>query len=297
LAAGTDFARYIVEPRVVNAFEVEGAGLDKLGLLRWFLKKAEELGYPGPGDGCAIFDRNLLAEFGGGRGKPGWAERLGKKYYWILLRQLVGQLADHLPRRDWLGAPSAPSDDLQGLDLRDIDPTDIRMFARDTPENDLWLSPSPYVFAGPDSPKDDAAWVAENDLPNIEAALILSDDSANQWHALDLPATWRGKRIDRKVSSYRYVGRGIRALTCRAADISRIKKAFAEGRPGSFDHDPHDYRGYLAEYPRRWPYRRQLIDPRFFADQSKRIMRPGPLSQYHQGSTTCIRPWASSHPP
>jgi hypothetical protein len=88
---------------------------------------------------------------------------------------------------------------------------------------------------------------------------------------LDLPATWRGKRIDRKVSSYRYVGRGIRALTCRAADISRIKKAFAEGRPGSFDHDPHDYRGYLAEYPRRWPYRRQLIDPRFFADQSAGI--------------------------
>jgi hypothetical protein len=271
LATGTDFARYIVEPVVVNAFDVQTAGLDKLGLFRWFLKRAEELGYPGPGDGCSIFDRDLLAQFGGGRGKPGWAERLGKKYYWTLLRQLVGQLADHLPRKDWSGAPSVPSDDLQGLDLRDLDPTDLRMFARKVPETDHWLFQSPYVFARPDSPKDDTAWVAENDLPDIGVALILSDDNANQWHVLDLPATWRGKRIDRNVNSYRYVGRSIHALTCRIADMGRLNRAFADGSLNSYDHDPDDYRGYLAEYPRRWFYRRRLSDPRFFVNESAGI--------------------------
>jgi hypothetical protein len=99
LATGTDFARYIVGPRVVNAFNVEDAGLSMLGLFRWFLKKAVDMGYPGPKGHSASFDRNLLATFGGGRGKPGWAERLGKKYYWIFLRQLVGQLADHVAER------------------------------------------------------------------------------------------------------------------------------------------------------------------------------------------------------
>jgi hypothetical protein len=82
LAIGTDYARYIVEPRVTGAFDVEKAGLDKLGIFRWFLKEAANRGYPGPNDQCAVFDHVLLSKFGGGRSKPGWAERLGKKYYW-----------------------------------------------------------------------------------------------------------------------------------------------------------------------------------------------------------------------
>jgi len=80
LATGTDFARYVVEPRVTGSFDIKKAGLDKLGLFRWFLKAANDLGYPGRDDKCARFDRKLLSEFGGGRGRPGWAERLGKNY-------------------------------------------------------------------------------------------------------------------------------------------------------------------------------------------------------------------------
>jgi hypothetical protein len=119
LATGTDFARYVVEPRVTSAFDIQKVGLDKLGIFRWFLKQAAELGYPGPGDECAHFDRGLLGEFGGGRGKPGWAERLGKKYYWIFLRQLVGRMADHVDRKTW-SSTFPPSVELQSLELRDI---------------------------------------------------------------------------------------------------------------------------------------------------------------------------------
>lgn len=120
LAMGTDFARYVVEPRIVNAFDIQKAGLDKLGIFRWFLKQATEFGYPGPDDQCANFDLFTLSKFGPGRGKPGWAERLGKKYYWIFLRQLLGRVADHVERKTW-SATLPPSSDLQGLDLRDID--------------------------------------------------------------------------------------------------------------------------------------------------------------------------------
>lgn len=255
LATGTDFARYIVEPRVVNAFNVEEAGLSKLGLFRWFLKKADELGYPGPKDNSAIFDRNLLATFGGGRGKPGWAERLGKKYYWIFLRQLVGQVADHLGRKSWSSQKSRPAtNDLQGLDLRDIDPTDLRAFADDIPEIEPWLLPCPYVFVGSDSPEDDAAWVAKDDLPKIGSTLVLSDGNGVQWHGLDIPASWDGKRADRKVTTYRHVSRTIWAATCGIADIDRVKPAFCKGQL-DIERDPHDYRGYLGEYPWRWPYR------------------------------------------
>ena len=270
LAIGTDFARYIVKPRVVDAFDIEDAGIDELDLFRWFLKRAVEFGYPGPDDRCAIFDRILLAKFGGGRGKPGWAERLGKKYYWIFLNQLVGQIADHVPRKSWSGV-SVPSNDLQGLDLRDIDPTDIRMFVRETPENDPWVEPLPYVFSGPDSPNGDVAWVAENDLSDIASTLILSDNSGSQWHGLDLRASWQGKRDDRKDNSgYRYVVRDIHPLTCRMTDIDRVQKAFDDGDL-SFISEPHDYRGYLAEYPQRWPYKRGLNDRISFANPSAGI--------------------------
>jgi hypothetical protein len=267
-ATGTDFARYIVQPRVVNSFEVEDAGLPTLGLFRWFLKRAVELGYPGPKGHSALFDRNLLATFGGGRGKPAWAERLGKKYYWIFLYQLVGQVADHVPRKHWSPRKCrAVTNDLQALDLRDIDPTDVRMFSRDLPEDESWLSPCPYVFTEPDAPEDDAAWVAKSDLPNIEGALILTDNEGDRWHALDMPATWNGKRANRKVTTYRHVSRGVSTATCSIADIEKVKRSFSKGLL-DFDHDPHDYRGYLGEYPQRWPYRSRMNDDVTFGFKS-----------------------------
>jgi hypothetical protein len=271
LATGTDFARYIVEPYVVNAFNLEDAGLSKLGLFRWFLKKAVELGYPGPKDYSALFDRDLLATFGGGRGKPAWAERLGKKYYWVFLHQLVGQLADHIGRKSWVSRDSrAPTNDLQGLDLRDIDPTDLRMFVPDPPRDEPWLTPCPYVFTGPNSPKDDAAWLAENNLPDVERALVLTDGNGVQWHALNMRETWNGKRADRKASTYRQVGRNTSAATCGLADIDRVREAISQ-RALDFHNDPSDYRGYLGEYPLRWPYRSRGDDKVTFAFRSADI--------------------------
>jgi len=212
-----------------------------------------------------------LAIFGGGRGKPGWAERLGKKYYWIFLLQLVGQVADHVGRKSWSSSDSrSPTNDLQGLDLRDIDPTDLRMFVRDRPGDEPWLPPCRYVFTVLDSPEDDAVWVAKDDLPEIERALVLRDGNGFQWHALDLPATWNGKRTDRKVSTYRHVSRDTSAATCDLADIDRVREAFS-GDALDFHNDPRDYRGYLGEYPRRWPYRSRRDDGVSFAFESADI--------------------------
>ena len=101
-------------------------------------------------------------------------------------------------------------------------------------------------------------------MPDIGAALIFADNSGTQWHGLDLSTAWRGKRVDRKDGSYRYVSRSIHALTCRVADIGRVKASFANGSLDFFAHGPRDYRGYLGEYPRRWPYRSRLSDPLSF---------------------------------
>ncbi|MBB5048552.1 hypothetical protein HNR60_003319 [Rhodopseudomonas rhenobacensis] len=271
LATGTDFARYVVEPRVTSAFDIEKAGLDKLGVFRWFLKEAVEFGYPGPSDQCAHFDRALLSEFGGGRGKPGWAERLGKKYYWIFLRQLVGQMADHADRKTW-SATLPPSAELQGLNLRDIDPTDIRQFLPPPTSDDTWLKPAPYVFRGRDIPAEDAGWVGEDDLTDIAQALELTDPEGAVWHILDMDESWNGKRTgSRRYNTYRHVTRSVRAATCDAADTKKVAKAFAKAPLDHFNHGPHDYRGYLGEYPRRWPYTHRSEDPITFGGEDSGV--------------------------
>jgi hypothetical protein len=267
LATGTDFARYVVEPRVTRAFDTDKAGLDKLGIFRWFLGKAVELGYPGPNDDCAHFDRALLNKFGGGRGKPGWAERLGKKYYWIFLRQLVGRLADHADRRTW-SATFPPSADLQGLDLRDIDPTDIRQLLPGAIADDAWLTPEPYVFLGHDIPTEDALWVKAEDLTNIAQALVVTDPETAVWQVLDMDESWSGKWGNSpRCHTYRHVTRSVRAATCDAVDIKKVTKAFAEAHFDYFNRGPHDYRGYLGEYPRRWPYAHRTGEPITFGSE------------------------------
>lgn len=270
-ATGTDFARYVVEPRVISSFNAEGAGLDKLGIFRWFLRRAVELGYPGPREQCAVFDRILVSRFGPGRGKPGWAERLGKKYYWIFLRQLVGQIADHVDRTNW-SATFAPSAELQGLDLRDIDPTDIRQFLPAPTVDAAWLTPEPYVFRGRDIPAEDATWVAADDLSNIAQAMVVTDPDGVVWQVIDMHEAWNGKRTGAtRTTTYRHVTRDIRAVACNAGDLKKVTQAFNDDRLEDLYNEPHDYRGYLAEYPHRWPYAHRESDPISFGRQDEGI--------------------------
>lgn len=53
----------------------------------------------------------------------------------------------------------------------------------------------------------------------------------------------------------------INALTCKVEDTSRVKKAFESRQLDISDFGPHDYRGYLGEYPSRLPYRQRKHEP------------------------------------
>jgi len=271
LATGTDFARYIVELRCLNQFDIKGASLDKTGVFLWFLKKAVDLGYPGPDDECALFDRHMLKEFGGGRAKPGWAERLGKKYYWTFVRQLNGRLADHIDRKTWC-TTLPPSDDLQGITLRDIDPSDLRHFLHSESENGDWLMPAAYSFPGRDDPESDATWIKQNDLTDISQALELTDADGIRWQTIEIDASWSGKRADRRARTYRHVTRSTSAITCAVADIGRVERLFSKSGLSLCHRGPHDYRGYLGEYPLRWPYQHRFDDNITFEDSDDGIM-------------------------
>lgn len=270
MATGTDFARYVVEPRIFQTFDMGRAKINKLDVFRWFLKTAVELGYPGPSGKCALFDHAVIQSYGGGRGKPGWAERLGKKYYWIFLRQLVGVLSDHIARKEW-DETFPPADDLQGLDLRDIDPTDLRQFSQTETADSAWLTPLPYNFPEPREVSGDALWAKNDDLPPLSDTLILTGPDGTKWHVLDMSYSWRGTRPDKRVESYRLVQRHINAVTCAKKDVPRVKKAFESDQLDLSSFGPKDYRGYLAEYPHRFSYRQRRFDPISFGTVRNRV--------------------------
>lgn len=253
LGLGTDFARYVVSPRVLNEFDCGAMGIEAMDVYRWFMQKAVSDGYPGQEDRCARFDRTILSHFGGGRGKPGWAERLGKKYYWKYLHQLVGNFADHLPRIDWNRNVIPPSDGLQGVDLRDIDPTDLRLFADAPPDATSWVVNSPCVFPISDSPDEDAEWVARpDDFPELKEVLTVQSPDQTDWIVLDLSVRWDGpKRGEDGSGDYRHVSRSVETAFCQAADTALIKRKFKQEEwPINLSiRVPEDYRGYLGEYP------------------------------------------------
>jgi len=146
---GTDFARYNLGPRILGVYDLESLEINREDVFRWFIKRVSELGYPGIEQQCYRYDMHLLSKYGGGRARPVWAERLGKKYYWILLRQLAGIISDHVPRKiEVLGDERETSlPRVHGIDFRDIDLTDLRSFIPQNPEYLAWWKPIAYDFS------------------------------------------------------------------------------------------------------------------------------------------------------
>jgi len=80
-----DFQKYTV-PGIIRKYEDEGVTL--MGACRWIFKHVLEMGYA-PDLEATEFDKYLLDEYGGGRSRPEWAERIGKKYQWIAMYRLA----------------------------------------------------------------------------------------------------------------------------------------------------------------------------------------------------------------
>lgn len=156
-----DFYRYKLE------YDIKGRpSVDVPAAARWVVFEVIRLGYRT--ERHAWFDGYVLAKYGGGRGKPTWIERIGKKYQWIALNRLLGHVSDHAPKppEPW-DPPSRPVPGPATTISRQIDPTVIEFEpAADTPRP--WV---PAYDWAPAIGTTDAQWVADDtDLPTIALA-------------------------------------------------------------------------------------------------------------------------------
>jgi hypothetical protein len=183
---------------------------DEKWAARWIFTRIAELGWT----------PELFGDFdsvhGHGHGRESHkAERIGKKYQWIALHQLVEQLANHYyPNGNHLGGSPVYIGAWQTL-LRDIDPTlpparhplivDDGRIDDDDPRYTTFPPDSPTAFWTPPVPtlpetNSFEAWITTTPSPTFdEVGAIRIDDAGTRWVVLGEYATdtadgrgWRG---------------------------------------------------------------------------------------------------------
>ena len=186
-------------------------GMPRPDMGKWILAHvADHFGYAD--SRCKYYDEYMLAEYGAGRAREMWAERIGKKYQWIALYRLASLLSDHVERKRNTWAPDRLMQPLLLVDERQLDPTLPSDIGISDGEDRAW-----WIFDTADlrahASLSDEAWVAEqDDLPVFDNLIRTIDASQQRWRLLEAYLDWghreRGAPLD---LPYRHVWIQIRA--------------------------------------------------------------------------------------
>ncbi|WP_419826510.1 hypothetical protein [Sphingomonas sp.] len=245
-----DFARYCVEPQL-RPFELAAAGLTVDFLKQWIVEQILALGYEGANKFALAYDWELVRRYGQERGVPSRHRRVSKKHQWIFLSRLLGQLHDHVPYRtsSWDGAPN-PSD-LQAIELRTLDPTDLGEDQADPiPGVGLtdFFTPAP-ASPGKQDPKD---WVAA--LSGSQTIKLVAKD----WVMLSGYQDWRHE--DKASDLSRLGPRRVQSLLVPDRKMRTFSKKIAASIPrSSIPELSYLYDGEFPmsvafnTHPGRWP--------------------------------------------
>ena len=230
--------------------------LSKRNMGEWILQRAaRDFGYKD--SGCAKYDASMLSKHGGGRGKPIWAERIGKKYQWVAMYQLASRLHDHLDRKrdSWESKPLRTP--LILVEERKIDPTlPSNIVEREREAGAWWLNSS----ANLDSSQmlSDEDWVAsEESVPALEELLSVVERDGQDWRLLASYPSW-GKREENADwdDPYRQVWIHIQSYLIQKLDIATAynclhrRNFFGKWMPEGATY----LYGFAGEYPWGTPF-------------------------------------------
>jgi hypothetical protein len=183
----SDFYKYSM-----NCLSPWEHGFSRSNMAAWILQRvAREFGYEG--SGSERYDQHMLHLYGGGRGKPVWAERIGKKYLWVAMYQLASRLHDHLERerRGW--EPMPLTEPLILLEERKLDPTLPPTTVGAESRDKAWWIRSSVDLDSTQSLTDDE-WVAtKNDIPPLEELLTPVEHGGQPWRILVAYPAWGGR--------------------------------------------------------------------------------------------------------
>jgi hypothetical protein len=161
----------------------------------WILKYiVEEFAIDG-GD-CDNYDKHTAYTGGGGRSKPSWAERIGKKYQWIAMYRLASRLNDNVSIEESTWDPPPVRQPLILMEERKLDPTlSNTTVPKKTPSECWWLRDGVDLMATKEMRF--ASWVTkQDDLPLLETLLQATSNAGQRWLVLSTYPSWSEFRSD-----------------------------------------------------------------------------------------------------
>ena len=213
--------------------------MPKPAIGRWIAKRIlDDFGYRG--SKSSGYDSAVTQETGGGRGKPAWAERIGKKYQWIAMYQLASRLYDSVDRDKDSFERTTGRLALILSDERKLDPTISRPERPDGTPSECW-----WVGGNVDLPStqhlDYSTWInRRDDLPSLESLLAPKNRDGQRWLPLICYPTWSEYREGRPYGEpYRSTWMHLEAFLVPEAQFDRAMNAisrrnfFGKWMPGS----------------------------------------------------------------
>ncbi|UVT05741.1 AAA family ATPase (plasmid) [Burkholderia glumae] len=209
---------------------------------RWVVKRAHDLGWSEHLHGA--FDREVR----GDRHEHS-LERIGKKYQWLALYELVARMSDNLEH--------LPDRDTDPLRLRNIDPSLLvdHVAADDEEEifvRPFWIGATPELAAR--TPSEAITWLRSSAdiLDGLDNVAVRSEGDARHWLVLAGFKAWRTPAQGMHCEAWRRLA----CVVVRATDRDTV----LESMSGSHMTDSHDipmaagggYRVHLGEYPWRF---------------------------------------------
>jgi hypothetical protein len=241
---GPDFWRYQVVGKV-SEFDLKAASVTKENIACWIMVETLKLGYPGYKEGVLNYDRALNSEFGSGRARAGYAERLGKKYYWISLHRVLGILADHVkPNASYQGVVPGP-EHYWSVDVRKRDLTDMRDLNSERIYPDNILRRREYAF--PSHESDVKKWVQTDDFAMHESSLCCIDATGVTWIALQRNEAANDLGEDDSWTTP-YLSFDVFYTSVLADEVIFGKRSY-DRIDRAFSDQASCYRSFLAEYP------------------------------------------------
>ncbi len=245
-----DFAKYTMPFALAGLESLIGKDVSR----RWVMGQVIELGYAPRLH--APYDHEMIARYGHGRGRPGWAERIGKKYQRIALGRLIGSL-DDIARAEGAAEPG-----LAGLHLRAIDPSIVARgleFGDPGPASSRWWEPAVLDFST-HAELTDVEWVGADDFPDPAAlvgALVDADHSRARWRLLEGHFSWSNRGPRRRERRYRDAWMMIKGyLVPRQLSAECFEELADADFMGRWMVEGFDLEGrcYLGEYPWAAPF-------------------------------------------
>ncbi|MDX6654811.1 MAG: hypothetical protein QOH18_1525 [Solirubrobacterales bacterium] len=253
-----DFKRYTMGPALKTS---RRPGLDFPAAQRWLLDEIERLGFGGaPFD---EYDAVMTSQFGSGRGRSIWAERIGKKCQWIALYRLVGLVEDNIATVDDSifsepEPPPATPPALQAPGERAIDPT-VLVREQEVSREKAWWAPVDDDFG---ANLDDAQWLDRLAFPD-SSRLIASEDQGRRWLTLLSYLNWDSRTERQFDDPYRHTWMHIRGYLVAANQAEELWQWANRDFHGRTMPEGPSWFEYLfcGEYPHSVQAQRQLHGP------------------------------------